>query len=79
MKSDYDKIIKYLTKHQMTSDGAIRILGRSMSSTSIIFGSDFHVGSIYAICSPHPTREDGLEIKPAKQQVALYSILESVW
>ena len=78
MKADYDRLLKYLTKHQMTSDGALRILGRSMSSTSIIFGSDFHVGSIYAICSPHPTREDGLPIKPAKQQVALYSILESV-
>ena len=62
----------------MTSDGAIRILGRSMSSSSMIFGSDFHCGSLYAICSPNPIREDGLEIKPAKQQKALYSILEKV-
>ena len=76
--NEYEKLIKYLIKHQMTSSGAMRILGRSMSSISIIFGSDFHVGSLYSICSPNPIREDGLEIKPAKQQQALYSILENV-
>ena len=53
------KLIKYLTKHQMTVDGAIRILGRSMSRKTVLFGSDCHNGSINALCSPNPEREDG--------------------
>tara|TARA_R110002020_G_scaffold8222_2_gene33417 strand:+ start:5695 stop:6606 length:912 start_codon:yes stop_codon:yes gene_type:complete len=72
------KLIKYLTKHQMTVEGAIRILGRSMSSKTVLFGSDFHNGSINALCSPNPEREDGLVIIPTSQQKALWQIFEKI-
>ena len=72
MKPDYDKLIKYLSKMNMTSEGAIKILGRSMSSIAILFGSDFHNGSIYSLCSPNPEREDGLQISQTKHQKALW-------
>ena len=62
----------------MTSEGAIRILGRSMSSIALLFASDFHVGSIYALCSPNPVREDGLEIKPTSQQKALWRLWQKM-
>ena len=62
----------------MTSEGAIKILGRSMSSIAILFGSDFHVGSLYALCSPNPEREDGLQIKQTKHQKALWDLWEKM-
>jgi len=73
-----EQIAKYLSSHGLTADGAIKILGRSSSSKSILFGSDFHVGSIYALCSPDPVREDGLPIRQTSQQKALWSIWEKV-
>ena len=66
-----ETMIKYLVKNKMTVDGAIKILGRTMSSMCILFGSDFHVGSLYALCSPNPEREDGLQIKQTKHQKAV--------
>ena len=73
-----EQIIRYLVSHNLTVDGAIKILGRAGSSISILFGSDFHVGSIYALCSPDPVREDGLPIKQTIQQKALWGIFEKV-
>jgi len=72
------KLIKYIEKHRMTPEGAMRILGRSMSSKSILVGSDFHCGSINALCSPDPIRDDGLQIVPTKQQKALYKFWETI-
>ena len=58
------KLIKYIEKHRMTPEGAMRILGRSMSSKSLLIGSDFHCVRINALCSPDPVRDDGLQIIP---------------
>ena len=44
-----EQIAKYLSSHGLTADGAIKILGRSSSSKSKLFGSDIHVGRIYAL------------------------------
>jgi hypothetical protein len=47
--------------------------GKSTSSKSVLFLSDMHVGSAYAVCSPHPTVGDtGGEYKPNKLQRDLY-------
>jgi len=73
-----ETMIKYLVKNKMTVDGAIKILGRTMSSMCILFGSDFHVGSLYALCSPNPEREDGLQIKQTKHQKALWELWEKI-
>lgn len=73
-----EQIIRYLVSHNLTVDGAIKILGRAGSSISLLFGSDFHVGSIYSLCSPDPVREDGLPIKQTIQQKALWGIFEKV-
>ena len=72
------ELIKYIEKHRMTPEGAMRILGRSMSSKSLLIGSDFHCGSINALCSPDPVRDDGLQIIPTKQQKALYNFWETI-
>lgn len=46
---------------------------RSKSSKSVLFLSDMHVGSAYAVCSPNPTIGDtGGEWKPNKLQKKLY-------
>ncbi len=46
---------------------------RSGSSKSVLFLSDLHVGSAYAVCSPNPTIGDlGTEYKPNKLQKKLY-------
>ena len=73
-----DKLLKYMEKNNITPAGAIKILGRSMGSKSILCGSDFHNGSIVALCSPNPVREDGLEIKPTSQQKALWEVFEKI-
>ena len=77
-QSTINSLIKYLEKNQITYDGAIRILGRSMSSKAILIGSDFHCGSINALCSPEPVREDGIQIIPTKQQKALWDFWQQV-
>ena len=41
------------------------------SSKSILFLSDMHVGSLMAVCSPHPEIKD-TEVKPTKLQEKLY-------
>src|SRR4029079_11629049 len=52
---------------------------RSGSSKSVLFLSDMHVGSAYAICSPNPTIGDlGTEYKPNKLQKKLYQTWEWV-
>ena len=73
-----EQLIKYLAKNNMTVDGAIKILGRTMSSMAILFGSDFHNGSLYSLCSPNPQREDGLQIKKTSQQKALWDLWEKM-
>ena len=73
-----EQLIKYLAKNNMTVDGAIKILGRTMSSMAILFGSDFHNGSLYSLCSPNPQREDGLPISQTSQQKALWELWEKM-
>ncbi len=75
---EIENLIKYLEKNHITYDGARKILGRSMSSKSILWGSDFHNGSIHALCSPNPVRDDGLEVRPTKQQKALWDFFETI-
>ena len=77
-KKQFDKLVRYIEKHQMSVDGVIRVMGRSMSSKTVLFGSDFHNGSIHALCSPEPNRDDGEEIKPTKQQKALWNFFETI-
>ena len=77
-EADIKAIKAFLVKQQITKAGAIKYLGRLSSSISVLLGSDFHNGSIYSLCSPHPTREDGLEIKPTSQQKALWDIFERI-
>jgi len=77
-KKQFDKLVRYIEKHQMSVDGVIRVMGRSMSSKTVLFGSDFHNGSIHALCSPEPIRDDGVEIKPTKQQKALWNFFETI-
>ncbi len=72
------KIWKFMLKNNLTVDGVLRILGRSTSSKTLLVGSDFHNGSIHALCSPEPLRDDGLEIKPTKQQKALWNFFETI-
>ena len=72
------KLSKYMMKNSLTADGVIRILGRSMSSKAILIGSDFHCGSINALCSPNPAREDGIQIIPTKQQKALWEFWKTI-
>ncbi len=67
-----------MEKNNISPAGAIKILGRSMGSKSILCVSDFHNGSIVALCSPNPVREDGLEIKPTSQQKALWEVFEKI-
>src|SRR6187551_288277 len=45
--------------------------GRSTSSKSVLFLSDMHVGSIYAVCSPHAAIK-GREIKMLDFNEELY-------
>ena len=77
-EADIKAIKAFMMKHQITKAGAMKYLGRLSSSISVLLGSDFHNGSIYSLCSPHPTREDGLEIKPTSQQKALWDIFERI-
>jgi hypothetical protein len=67
-----------MKKMNISPSGVMKILGRSMSSKTVLFGSDFHNGSINALCSPNPQREDGLQIKPTSQQKALWNIFEKI-
>ena len=78
--SDKDRklIENYLLKNGITANGAIKHLGRLTSSKSVLFGSDFHNGSINSLCSPDPQREDGLQIKPTSQQRALWNLFEKI-
>lgn len=46
-------------------------MNRKSSSKSILFLSDMHVGSLMAVCSPHPQIKD-TEIIPTKLQEQLY-------
>ena len=64
--------------NNFTTNGVLKILGRSMSSKVVLFGSDFHNGSIHALCSPDPVREDGLGVKPTKQQKALWNFWQTI-
>ena len=72
------KLATYMDKNHLTSDGVMKILGRALSSKSVLIGSDFHCGSLYSVCSPNPEREDGLPISPTKQQKALWEIFEQI-
>ena len=78
--SDKDRklIENYLLKNGITANGAIKHLSRLTSSKSVLFGSDFHNGSINSLCSPDPQREDGLQIKPTSQQRALWNLFEKI-
>ena len=52
---------------------------RSSSSKSVLFLSDMHVGSAYAVCSPNPTIGDtGGSWRPNKLQKKLYQTWEWV-
>jgi hypothetical protein len=53
--------------------------GRSKSSKSVLFLSDLHIGSAYALCSPEPQVGDvGSVFKPNKLQVKLYDFWQDV-
>jgi hypothetical protein len=52
---------------------AIRIKHVAKGSKSVLFLSDMHVGSAYAVCSPHPSIGDtGGEWRPNRLQKKLY-------
>jgi len=56
-------------------DAAVKnaaIDGRSSSSKSVLFISDMHVGSIYAVRTPHAVLVDGTELNPTKLSQQLY-------
>tara|TARA_R110002020_G_scaffold113233_3_gene260191 strand:- start:2217 stop:3113 length:897 start_codon:yes stop_codon:yes gene_type:complete len=77
-QSKIDQLIKYLEKNDITYEGARKVLGRSMSSKAVLFGSDFHNGSLHALCSPNPVRDDGLVVTPTKQQKALWDFFVTI-
>jgi len=54
-----------------------KLSGRKSQSKSILIGSDWHVGSKVAICSPDPEITDSTNYPPNKAQKALYECLES--
>mgnify|MGYP001594851733 CR=1 FL=1 len=54
-----------------------KVKGRSKSSKSVLFLSDLHVGSAYALCSPEPViSENGTTHRPNKLQKKLYETWE---
>ena len=54
-----------------------QVKGRSKSSKSVLFLSDLHVGSAYALCSPEPViSENGTTHRPNKLQKKLYETWE---
>ncbi len=43
------KLATYMDKNHLTSDGVMKILGRSLSSKSVLIGSDFHCGFVFCM------------------------------